>query len=75
VVYLKRDFIEKHPVTTQHIVNAFYKSLKWLAKATPEDVAKAVPEEYWLGDKSLYLASVKAPRQCTPRPASSRPPA
>src|SRR5262249_38390846 len=45
VVYLKRDFIEKYPVTTQHIVNAFYKSLKWLAKATPEDVAKTVPEE------------------------------
>ncbi|MEW6640872.1 MAG: ABC transporter substrate-binding protein [Pseudomonadota bacterium] len=60
VVYLKRDFIEKYPVTTQHIVNAFYKSLKWLAKATPEDVAKTVPEEYYLGDKALYLASVKA---------------
>jgi sulfonate transport system substrate-binding protein len=60
VVYLKRDFIEKYPVTTQHIVNAFYKSLKWLAKASPEDVAKTVPEEYWLGDKALYLASVKA---------------
>lgn len=60
VVYLKRDFIQKYPVTTQRIVNAFYKSLQWLAKATPEDVAKAVPEEYWLGDKSLYLASVKA---------------
>jgi len=60
VVYLKRDFIAKYPVTTQHIVNAFYKSLKWLATATPEDVAKTVPEEYYLGDKALYLASVKA---------------
>ncbi|MBR1222216.1 ABC transporter substrate-binding protein [Bradyrhizobium sp. U87765 SZCCT0131] len=60
VVYLKRDFIAKYPVTTQHIVNAFYKSLKWLAKATPEDVARTVPEEYYLGDKALYLASVKA---------------
>ncbi len=60
VVYLKRDFIEKYPVTTQHIVNAFYKSLKWLASATPEDVAKTVPEEYYLGDKALYLASFKA---------------
>ena len=60
VVYLKRDFIAKYPVTTQHIVNAFYKSLKWLAKATPEDVARTVPEEHYLGDKALYLASVKA---------------
>lgn len=62
VVYLKRDFIAKYPVTTQHIVNAFYKSLKWLATATPEDVAKTVPEEFYLGDKALYLASFQATR-------------
>jgi NitT/TauT family transport system substrate-binding protein len=60
VVYLKRDFITKNPVTTQHIVNAFYKTLKWLEKATPEDIAKTVPEEYYLGDKALYIAAVKA---------------
>jgi NitT/TauT family transport system substrate-binding protein len=60
VVYLKRDFITKYPVTTQHIVNAFYKSLKWLETATPEDVAKTVPEEFYLGDKTLYLAAFKA---------------
>jgi len=60
VVYLKQDFIEKNPVTTQRIVNAFYKALKWLEKATPEDVAKTVPEEYHLGDRALYLTAVKA---------------
>ncbi len=60
VVYLKRDFVKKYPVTVQHLVNAFYKSLQWLATATPEDVAKTVPEEYYLGDRALYLAAVKA---------------
>lgn len=60
VVYLKRDFIAKNPVTTQHIVNAFYKTTKWLEKATPEEVAKVVPEEYYLGDRALYLAALKA---------------
>ena len=60
VVYLKRDFVAKNPVTVQHLVNAFYKALKWLATATPEDVAKTVPEEYYLGDRALYVASVKA---------------
>lgn len=60
VVYLKRDFTTKYPVTTQHIVNAFYKTLKWLEKATPDDVAKTVPETYYLGDKALYIAAVKA---------------
>ena len=60
VVYLKRDFIAKNPATVQHLVNAFYRALKWLATAAPEDVAKTVPEEYYLGDRGLYLAAVKA---------------
>jgi NitT/TauT family transport system substrate-binding protein len=60
VVYLKTDFISKNPVTVQHLVNAFYKATKWLEKATPEDVVKTVPEEYFLGDKALYLSAFKA---------------
>ena len=62
VVYLKTDFIGKNPVTVQHLVNAFYKAIKWLAKATPEDIVKTVPEEYFLGDKALYLSAFKASR-------------
>ena len=57
VVYFKSDFIDKNPVTVQRIVNAFYKTIKWLEKATPEDIAKTVPEEYYLGDRALYLAA------------------
>ncbi|MGU3493568.1 ABC transporter substrate-binding protein [Xanthobacteraceae bacterium A53D] len=60
VLYLKRDFVEANPITTQKLVNAFYKALKWLETATPEDVAKVVPEEYLLGDPGLYVAAVKA---------------
>jgi NitT/TauT family transport system substrate-binding protein len=60
VIYLKADFIEKNPVTVQRVVNALYKTLKWLETATPDDVAKNVPEEYYLGDRPLYLAAVKA---------------
>jgi NitT/TauT family transport system substrate-binding protein len=59
VLYLKRDFLEKNPNTVQALVNAFYKGLKWLASATPEQVADNVPREYWLGDKALYMAAVK----------------
>ena len=63
VLYFKRDFIEKNPNTVQALVNAFYKSLKWLEKATPEQIADAVPQEYWLGDKALYMKAVQANRQ------------
>jgi NitT/TauT family transport system substrate-binding protein len=60
VLYAKQDFIEKNPNTVQALVNAFYKTLKWLEQATPEQVAATVPEEYFLGDKALYVAAVKA---------------
>jgi NitT/TauT family transport system substrate-binding protein len=63
VVYLKNDFIEKNPNTTQAIVNAFYKALKWIEKASPEDIAKAVPEAYYLGDRALYLRAVAATKE------------
>jgi len=62
VVYLKTDFIAKNPVTVQRLVNAFYKTTKWLEKATAEDIAKVVPEEYFLGDRELYMSAVKASR-------------
>jgi len=60
VLYLKRDWLEKNPNTVQALTNAFYKTLKWIGKATPDMVADAVPQEYWLGDKALYTAAVKA---------------
>jgi NitT/TauT family transport system substrate-binding protein len=58
VLYTKQDFIERNPNTTQRLVNAFMKSLKWVNSATPEEIADAVPPEYHLGDKPLYLKAV-----------------
>jgi NitT/TauT family transport system substrate-binding protein len=60
VLYTKQDFIARNPNTVQALVNAFYKTLKWLERATPEQITATVPDEYWLGDKALYTAAVKA---------------
>jgi NitT/TauT family transport system substrate-binding protein len=59
VLYLKDDFIEKNPRTVQALVNAFYKALKFIEKASPEEIGASVPEEYYLGDKQLYVTAVK----------------
>ena len=60
VLYVKQDFIDRNPGTVQALVNAFYKTLQWLDKASPEEIAATVPEDYFLGDKALYVAAVKA---------------
>lgn len=59
VLYIKKDFIDKNPNTVQAATNALYKALAWIAKATPEEIAAAVPEEFTLGDKALYTLAVK----------------
>ena len=58
-LYTKKDFIDANPVTTQRLVNAFMKSLKWLQTVKPEDIAATVPPEYHLGDRPLYLKAVQ----------------
>jgi NitT/TauT family transport system substrate-binding protein len=60
VLYLKKEFADANPVTTQRLVNGLYAALQWLAKATPTEVADTVPPEYLLGDRALYEAAVKA---------------
>jgi NitT/TauT family transport system substrate-binding protein len=63
VLYFKKDFIDSNPNTVQALVNAFGKTLKWLESATPEQIADAVPEEFWLGDKALYVRAINATRE------------
>jgi NitT/TauT family transport system substrate-binding protein len=67
VLYLKEDFIEKNPKTVQALVNAFHKALKFIEKASPEEIAASVPAEYFLNDRSLYLRAV-----ANSKPAYSR---
>jgi len=59
VLYMKPKFAEENPETVQRLVNAFHKTLVWLETATPEEVAEVMPEEYYLGDKEMYVQAVK----------------
>ena len=47
------------PPTVQALSNAMVRALKWLKAATPDDVAKAVPPEYLIGDRALYLEAYR----------------
>lgn len=56
-LYAPAAFIKKYPNTTQALANAMVRALKWIQKAGPSDIIKAVPESYLLGDRSLYIAA------------------
>jgi len=61
-LYAKKTFVEANPKTVQALANAIVRALIWLRTATPEQVAQAVPPEYLLGDRQLYLDAFKRVR-------------
>ncbi|PZA05990.1 MULTISPECIES: ABC transporter substrate-binding protein [unclassified Meiothermus] len=59
VLYTTRAWLERNPDTAQRLVNAVVKGLRWLQGRSPEEIARVLPEEYFLGDRELYLQVLK----------------
>ena len=57
-VYATAQFIAKNPNTTQAVVNAMVRALRWLQQATPEQIVQTVPPEYYGNDKGLYKVAL-----------------
>jgi NitT/TauT family transport system substrate-binding protein len=60
VLYAKQEFIAANRATMQALVNAFYKTLRWIATATTDEIVDSVPAEYFLGDRAIYVKALKA---------------
>src|SRR5690606_6396323 len=58
-LYTRRDFIAQNPNTVQALANAMVRADKWIQKSSPDEIAKAVPENYLLGDVELYQACLE----------------
>src|ERR1043165_3240891 len=59
VLYASTAYIDKNPNTVQALVSAFVRGLKWVQTHSPEEIAKVMPEEYALGDKAIFIQSIK----------------
>src|SRR2546430_4211178 len=53
-----RAFIAEKPRTTQVLVNALLRGLKWIASRSAAEVAAVMPSEYALGNKAIYEQSI-----------------
>lgn len=62
-LYTREEFVKANPRTVQSLANAMVRTLKWLQKASPDEVAAAVPPEYLMGDRKLYLAGLRKMRE------------
>jgi NitT/TauT family transport system substrate-binding protein len=57
------EWMAAHPEVCQASAFAMVRALKWLQTAGPSDINKAVPEAYFQGDRSLYLAAFERARE------------
>jgi NitT/TauT family transport system substrate-binding protein len=60
VVYTTPAFLERNPRTVQAVVTAFVRALKWMSTHSAEDIARAMPEEYALGNREVYVRALAA---------------
>jgi NitT/TauT family transport system substrate-binding protein len=58
VLYVLPSFITKYPNTTQALVTAIVRGLHWMEQASPEDIAKLMPQDYSMGNHDLYVAMI-----------------
>ena len=52
--YAYADFIKNYPNTAQALTNAMVRTLKWLSRATPDQVMKVLPPEFAGGDPATF---------------------
>jgi NitT/TauT family transport system substrate-binding protein len=62
VVYTTPTFMARNPAAVQAVVTAFVRALKWMAAHSAEDIATAMPEEYALGNRGIYVRALAASR-------------
>jgi NitT/TauT family transport system substrate-binding protein len=58
-MYTKEEFIKQYPNTVKALTTAMIKALRWIQTHKPEEIAAAMPEEYYQGNKELYIQSVR----------------
>jgi NitT/TauT family transport system substrate-binding protein len=54
-LYTQQSFLDKYPQTAQALANALVRADRWIQGAGAGDIIKAVPENYLLGDRAVYV--------------------
>ena len=58
-LFARGDYIASHKDVTQRVVNAYVKTLKWIATHSPLEIAEKLPADYYGGDKDAYVQALK----------------
>jgi NitT/TauT family transport system substrate-binding protein len=61
-MYARADFIKQNPKTIQAFTLAIVRALVWINRASAEDIAGVLPEEWVKPNRDLFLASIRGTR-------------
>ena len=59
-LYMENAYVDAHKDTVQKLANAFVKTLRYIADHSAGDIADAMPQEFYVGDKALYIQGLAA---------------
>lgn len=59
-LYMQTDWVNSHKSTVQKLVDAFVKTLTWMATHSASQIADKMPADYSQGDKALYAQAIKS---------------
>lgn len=54
-LYTMQTFLDKNPNTAQALANAIVRADRWIQAAGAREIINAVPENYLLGDRAVYV--------------------
>jgi len=62
-LYARTEYLRKNPNTAAALTVAMVRALRWLEKASDEQVASTVPAEYYGDDRELYKLALQRNRE------------
>jgi NitT/TauT family transport system substrate-binding protein len=62
-LYMQASWVEQHHEETQKLANALVKTLRYIASHSAEDIAAHMPQDYYAGDKALYIQALATGKQ------------
>ncbi len=62
-LHASESYIQKNPEIVQGLATAMVRTLRWIGKAGPSDIAHAMPESYQFNDRKLYIDAFVNVRQ------------
>jgi NitT/TauT family transport system substrate-binding protein len=57
-IFMMTSYVNSHKSVVQRLVNAYVKTLKWMKAHTAAEISDKMPQDYYAGDKDLYVAAL-----------------